>query len=422
MSSPGEDSAAGDRTFRAYLLLFGKGLCMGAADIVPGVSGGTMALILGIYRELIHSLRNLTGDWVASVIQRFRSGDPTPREGWLALARSMNLPFLVVLGLGILTALVMGGWILPPLMAEYPVMVRSFFFGLILASIPVPLANMKLDDRSRWLRVLGWGILAGLIGFWISNPARSPIRIHQWVPLESSGESLVGLVQRGPSGMSPRRVLWSPKNRKLRGRLRKSGLALPRPRGSQSASHTSEPEAERTNPGVDIPRGWTVYVPQPPLWFVGISGAIAISAMILPGISGSYILLILGSYLFVLNALRGVVKGLGTGAIWWTHWINLGLFAVGAVAGLLVFTRILDYFLSHRGLSTMAFLTGLMAGCLRGVWPFQKVIPEEGAALNVLPTPVSSQFLGAVIICSLAAGIVVLLRRLGQQSSLGVEP
>lgn len=395
---------------------------MGAADIVPGVSGGTMALILGIYRDLIHSLRNLTGDWVASVIQRFRSGDPAPPDGWLSLARSMNLPFLVVLGLGILTALVMGGWILPPLMAEYPVMVRSFFFGLILASIPVPLANMKLDDRSRWLRVLGWGILAGLIGFWISNPARSPIRVHQWVPLESSGESLVRLVQRGPSGMSPRRVLWSPKNRKLRARLRKSGLTLPRPRASKHASHISEPEAERTNPGVDIPRGWTVYVPQPPLWFVGLSGAIAISAMILPGISGSYILLILGSYLFVLNALRGVVKGLGTGAMWWTHWINLGLFSVGAVAGLLVFTRILNYLLSHRGLSTMAFLTGLMAGCLRGVWPFQKVIPQEGMALNVLPTPVDSRFLGAVITCTLAAGIVVLLRRLGQQSSLGVEP
>ncbi len=247
------------RSINAYLTIALKGFCMGAADVVPGVSGGTMALILGIYEELIHAIRSFDLLFFRRLVQgRVREA-----------INGVPWPFLLALGMGILTAILSLAKAIGWMLTHYPVYIWSFFFGLVLASVVA--VGRQMD---RWTTgTVSWMVIGALGAYWV-----------------------VGIV---------------PMN-----------------------------------------------TPETPL-FLFVSGAIAICAMILPGISGSFILVLLGKYQFVLNAVNQ------------RDLMILLVFGMGAVAGLLSFVRLLNWLLLHYRNWTLASLVGLMMGSLRKVWPWK---------------------------------------------------
>ena len=255
------------QTLSTCLRLGLKGFCMGAADVVPGVSGGTMAFILGIYEELIAAIRSMDSAFLGLFL-RGRLREALHRVSW---------PFLACVGGGILCAVFSLARVLSWLLHNEPVLIWSFFFGLIVASVFTVSRRIKA-----WRPRVPAGIVAGAAGTY----------------------ALVGLVP------------------------------------------VSTPDAP---------------------WFLFLSGAVAICAMILPGISGAFILVLLGKYLYILEAVnhRDV--------------FTLALVGGGAVVGLLSVSRLLGWLFRTYHDATIAFLTGLMLGSLRKVWPW-KASPGHAAA------------------------------------------
>ncbi|MDH2246893.1 DUF368 domain-containing protein [Pseudomonas sp. GD03855] len=243
------------------LLLYAKGMAMGAADVVPGVSGGTVAFITGIYDELLRSISAVP--YAARPLLRGRIG-----EAW----KIANASFLLVLFAGVLTSILSLARLITYLLEEHPIPVWSFFFGLILVS--VHLVGKEIQRRN----------LSRLVSFCLG------IGFAYWIT-----------------------------------------VAAPMQWGSGSVS----------------------------LFF---AGAIAICAMILPGISGSFILVLLGLYQVVL----GAVKSLDVGVMM--------TFAAGCLVGLLSFARLLSWLLKRWRDLTLAFLTGLMLGSLNKVWPWKETL------------------------------------------------
>ena len=250
------------RSLKEYLLLFSKGAGMGAADVVPGVSGGTIAFITGIYEELLGSIRSVNGEAVKMLL-RFRLTD-----FW----RHINGSFLVVLLSGILFSVVSLSRVILYLLENYPEMLWSFFFGLIVASAVV--VGKKI---TRWTAgVIIFGLLGAGIAYYVT-------------------------------------------------------VATP----------TQTPEA---------------------YWFIFLSGAIAICAMILPGISGSFLLVLLAKYEFIL----GAVKELRISIV--------AVFGLGCVVGILAFSHVLNWALKNYHNATVALLTGFMVGSLNKVWPWKETL------------------------------------------------
>ena len=243
------------------LLLYAKGMAMGAADVVPGVSGGTVAFITGIYDELLRSISAVPN--AVRPLLRGRIG-----EAW----KTANASFLLVLFAGVLTSILSLARLITFLLETHPIPVWSFFFGLILVS--VHLVGKEIQRRN----------LSRLVSFCLG------IGFAYWITVAAP-------------------VQW----------------------GSSSLS----------------------------LFF---AGAIAICAMILPGISGSFILVLLGLYPVVL----GAVKSLDIGVMM--------TFACGCLVGLLSFARLLSVLLQRWRDLTLAFLTGLMLGSLNKVWPWKETL------------------------------------------------
>ena len=290
------------RGLKHYLYVAFSGLTMGAADVVPGVSGGTMAFIMGIYEELVDALKSF--NWrllVLLLLLRFR--DAVAAIPWR---------FLVVLGAGIAAAVLALAGPIGWLLDHQPAPLFAFFLGLVLASI------VTVAARLRWSATVVLSVLSGAgAAYW-----------------------LVGLVP----------------------------MAMP---------HDA----------------MTLFV----------SGAVAITAMILPGISGSFILLILGQYEFAIDAVRD------------RDFLALLPLAAGAVCGILAFVRVLSWLLRRHRQITIALLIGFMAGSLRKIWPFKTVVPGQGGApvlreLNVLPT-VDGAFWLALGLCVLGFLLVLALNR-----------
>ncbi|MBW2116415.1 MAG: DUF368 domain-containing protein [Deltaproteobacteria bacterium] len=300
-----------NRSLSDYLILSAKGFCMGASDVVPGVSGGTMAFILGIYEELINAIKSFDLKALQLLITlKFR-----------ALPDHVSWQFLLSVGIGILTAVFSLSKVLSWLLHNQPVLIWSFFLGLILASV---------ESVSR--RTQAW---------------RAPV----WVSLiggTAGAYFLVGLVP--------------------------------------------------------------VSTPNDP-WFLILSGAIAICAMILPGISGSFILVLLGKYLYVLEAVNN------------RDFLVLFLVASGACVGIVAFSRLLGWLLNNYHDLMVALLTGLMLGSLRKVWPWKETIDSRIASEKVIPIVQSNVlpegFGGEVVsaICLMVMGLlaVLLLELMGRK-------
>ena len=280
------------RSSTAFLALVLKGMCMGAADIVPGVSGGTMAFILGIYEELILSIRTFgqKSFWMNAVHGK-----------WNQMLIESNWKFLSAIALGIACSILTLSHILEQLLRAQPIAIWSFFFGLVAASVYVVARRVcEWKQSSVPLLIIGIAFAYGLVGI---------------IPMET-------------------------------------------------------------------PNAW---------WFLILSGSIAICAMILPGISGAFILVLLGKYQFVLNAVNERKIG------------PILLIGIGAVLGLILFSQILGWLFKKYHNPTVIFLMGLMIGSLRKIWPWKSsgLMPE-----NILP---NENLLFGLMLILLGAGVVILI-------------
>lgn len=249
---------------RAWATLYAKGLAMGLADLVPGVSGGTIAFISGIYDELVATIAGLDRGLLRTLRARGLAG------AW----RAGNLGFLAVLLAGVLTSVVGFAGVLHWLLANRPAELWAFFFGLVAAS--VPLVARRVADR--------------------------------------------------------RAGLWA---------LGAAGTVI-------AAAVTSLPPLVRS----DAPL------------LLAAAAAVAACAMILPGISGSFILLILGAYAPVIGALRAFDA------------VRIAAVALGVAAGLLAFSRLLRRLLARRRAATLSLLTGFLLGSLNALWPWKERVRE----------------------------------------------
>lgn len=293
---------------RNPFLLFAKGIAMGAADVVPGVSGGTIAFISGIYDELLRSIAAIP----AALGELLRGN---VRQAW----RTANANFLLVLLSGILGSVFSLARVITWLLEHQPIAIWSFFFGLIVVSSWLVAREIQRWNWSGWLSFA----LGALFAWWITVAA--PM---QW-------------------GHDPLSLFFA--------------------------------------------------------------GAIAICAMILPGISGSFLLVLMGLYSFVLDAVKGLDLAV------------LLVFAAGCACGLLSFARLLSWMLNHMRNLTLTFLTGLMLGSLNKVWPWKETLTWQAdrhgelqpvLQANLLPASyaeMSGQDPQVVLAVLLALGGVVLV-------------
>ena len=269
---------AGHRSLIDYLLVSIKGTCMGAADVIPGVSGGTIAFIMGIYDEFVGSIAKID----KQAIKLLFTGKI--RHFW----KYINANFLLALVAGIGVSVVALAGLMQTLLTDFPIQTWSFFFGLIVAS---SIFILK--------RISGWKVAESLF---------------------LSLGVVLGVVV---CTLSP----------------------------------TQTPDD---------------------LWFIFISGAIAICAMILPGISGSFILLILGKYQFIMAAITACVGNVGAlwgadgadAALFWQSAAILAVFLIGAVTGILGFSKFLHWLLARWHKQTLIVLAGFIIGSLVKVWPW----------------------------------------------------
>lgn len=292
-----------------YVFITLKGMAMGAADVVPGVSGGTIAFISGIYEELITSINNIN----LSLVPLFR------KEGAKAVWNKINGNFLASLFLGIFISVFSLAKFLSWLLENEPILLWSFFFGLVVASI-----FMVAKEITKWnLGSILVFIAGSVLAYFITE-----------LPVNNNVDSLP---------------------------------------------------------------------------FLFLSGALAICAMILPGISGAFILVLLGSYKTILDAVheRDIKIILTVG--------------VGAIFGLLSFARLLKWMFNHYKNITLALLTGFILGSLNKIWPWKKVLETKTFGekiivvddVNVLPGTFEgdNKLMLAIILAVLGFSLIFILER-----------
>lgn len=307
-------------SIKKYLYIGLKGMGMGAADIIPGVSGGTIAFITGIYDEFVGSLNNFD----KTAVKLFFSG--RFKEFW----KHINGNFLLSLFFGILLSVFSMANLMRHLLHNFPIQTWAFFFGLIVASSIFILKDIR---NWKWFDVLTL-VLGVVVGAVICT-------------------------------LSP----------------------------------------------TTTPNG---------LWFIFICGALAICAMILPGISGSFILLLLGKYEFIMDTIAGLTNGNTAHSI-----LVLAVFAIGAAVGILSFSKFLHWLLSRYHRQTLLGLAGFIIGSLVKVWPWsnpEAIAASQGVDLAMIPESSSLAGLelhigGAVIFALLGFFLVTGLEILAEKFS-----
>lgn len=287
----------GPRSWRAAAVLFLKGICMGVADIIPGVSGGTIAFITGIYEALISAIASFDAIFIKKLFTFH----------WKEALSEVHLRFIFCLYTGVALAIMSSASLMHFLMDNYPVLTWAVFFGLIAGSILI-----VFREVGRWSLWRGVLLLGGGVAAW---------HICGLIPVQT-------------------------------------------------------PDT---------------------LWFMFLCGVIAICAMILPGISGSFLLLILGKYYYITGALHTVIESaklamgldlagayalLADTGIFWA----LFFFQVGQLVGIVSFSRFLKWLLAKWHEGTMCVLAGLMIGAMRKIWPWRHSIElaDNGEKLKVI--------------------------------------
>ncbi len=305
------------------ILLVFKGMAMGMAEVIPGVSGGTIAFITGIYERLIDAIKSILGPEVWVTLRK---------EGLAAAWNRGQGTFLTFLLIGMATGVVVGVLGVSHLLENYPVLLWAFFFGLIIAS----------------------AIYIGRL-------------VDQWTAKEIIALIIGAVVAYLITILSP-------------------------------AQGSDNPAA------------------------VFFAGAIAISALILPGISGSFILLLMGMYTLIIPAIKSVLENQDGKSLF-----TLAIFAVGCLVGLATFSRILSWMFRRFHGPTMALLAGFMIGSLNKIWPWRNVLSyrtnssgEQVPFLerSVLPGAYEGEpfLLGAIITMVVGFVVVFGLERLGKKT------
>ena len=300
------------RSLKDYIIISLKGMAMGAADVVPGVSGGTIAFISGIYEELLNSISSFNLS-LFSVLKN---------EGFKKVWKMVNGRFLLALFIGICISVLSLAKLIENLLENHPILIWSFFFGLVLASIIYIAKQIKIWNIKSYLY-----LIFGLIfAYYITT--LNPV-----------------------------------------------------------ITQNSSP------------------------WFLFLAGMIAICAMILPGISGSFILVLLGAYKPILNAINT------------KDFFSIIIFMAGAVLGLLTFSRVLKWLFSKYKNYTLALLIGFIAGSLNKIWPWKETISwrtnSKGIEVPFTTTSVSpfsfdgdSKLLMAGLLAIIGFGLILLLEKL----------
>ena len=300
------------RSLKDYIIISLKGMAMGAADVVPGVSGGTIAFISGIYEELLNSISSFNLS-LFSVLKN---------EGFKKVWKMVNGRFLLALFIGICISVLSLAKLIENLLENHPILIWSFFFGLVLASIIYIAKQIKIWNIKSYLY-----LIFGLIfAYYITT--LNPV-----------------------------------------------------------ISQNSSP------------------------WFLFLAGMIAICAMILPGISGSFILVLLGAYKPILNAINT------------KDFFSIIIFMAGAILGLLTFSRVLKWLFSKYKNYTLALLIGFIAGSLNKIWPWKETIswrtnskgievPFNTTSVSPLSFDGDSKLLMAGLLAIIGFGLILLLEKL----------
>ena len=309
------------RTKKSLLGITARGLAMGAADVVPGVSGGTIAFITGIYEELIQTISNVN----FGLLKTWKT------EGFKVFWSQLNGNFIVALFAGIIVSIASLANAISYLLENFPILVWSFFFGLVLASIKLMAKQVEKWNTSA---ILGFIIGTG-IAFWI----------------------------------------------------------------------TILPPMQQADAN----------------WYIFLSGAIAICAMILPGISGSFILLLMGSYQTVLGAVKEV------------NLMKIAIFGLGCIVGLLSFSHLLKWMFKKYESMTIAVLSGFLLGSLNKLWPWKEVLStrlnSHGETVpfiesNVSPfsyetiTNTPNQLTLSILFCIVGFLIIYVLEKFGNKTEM----
>lgn len=277
------------RKIKDYIMVAVKGACMGAADVIPGVSGGTIAFIMGIYDEFVGSLAAFNSEAVKLLF----------KGEFKALWKHINGNFLLSIALGILTSVIALAGLMQMLLSDFPIQTWAFFFGLIVASSIFILRGIS-GWKLREMAMLAMGVVLGVV--------------------------------------------------------------------ICTLSPTHTPDA---------------------MWFIFLSGAIAICAMILPGISGSFILLILGKYQFIMERISELTTGVNV----MSNFLILAVFGVGAIVGILGFSKFLHWLLARWNKETLIVLAGFIIGSLVKVWPWsntEAIVCSQFPAVSALSEAASA--------------------------------
>ena len=338
------------------LLLFVNGFLIGVANIIPGMSGGTLALVLGVYERLIGALRCIGLSTVKKLFGVLRLKRYAFTEAKAELRR-IDFGFLALLGIGAIVALLLTSKLIVYLLNDHHDATYGFFSGLILTSILIP---------ARMLKAFGWKEALVLL-------------------------IAVALILSLSVGMMGEK------------QLERAAYKT----GNEAVMDDSAGRATR------LPTYWKLGL------FFG-SGALAISAMILPGISGSFLMLALGVYFPLLTAINTLIEGVPellkgtlTESVLASVLI-LAFTAFGCLVGLLAFTRLLNYLLERYRNLTIAFLIGLMVGSLYGLWPFrefERVGVERIDTAHILPQ-LDVNLLITIAAFLVGCGVIFLFARL----------
>ena len=304
-----------NRTIKDYVVIGFKGMAMGAADVVPGVSGGTIAFISGIYEELLGSISNIN----LSLFKTLKN------NGFKAAWKQLNGNFLLSLFIGIFISIISLAKAIKYLLENEPILLWSFFFGLVLASI-IYIAKQITKWNFVSIVVL---VLGAFLAYYITTLN----------PLVNESSSLM---------------------------------------------------------------------------FMFLAGAVAICAMILPGISGAFILVLLGAYKPILTAVNE--RDIKT----------VGIVGLGAIVGLLLFSKVLKWLFANYKNYTLAVLTGFIIGSLNKIWPWKETltwrinshgikVPFNQQSVSPFSFDGDAQFIGAVILALFGFALILLMEKLAVQ-------
>lgn len=317
---------------RFHLLNAAKGAAMGMAEVVPGVSGGTIAFITGIYERLLNVIKSI---------------GPSGLKGWKeggvkGLWKALDGNFVLSLAIGMVVGIVIGVFLITHLLETYPLLVWSYFFGLIIVSaLTVAREISEWDGRKIMAIAIG-----AAVAYYIT-------------------------------------------------------VAVPAPGN-------------------------------PALWFVFISGMIAVSALLLPGISGSFILLLMGMYGYIIPTVKEALKTFEPEKL-----VILGVFGSGMLVGMIIFSRVLSWTFENYKDTTLAVLTGFLLGSLNKIWPWQEVldtmVKDSGEEVvvfsrSVMPSTFSNlgsnflygnepQVIGCIVLMILGFATVFVAELLAKKSS-----